>query len=102
MLSLGRRFFALSEDERLQLHCADGVRFMAEASAEGRKFDVLMVDVADTSGPGAGDLADTGSDGCLAVPPASFLSSAAVQAASCCLGGAALLLKCSPSQAQQC
>ena len=77
ILSLGRRFFGLTEDERLVLRCADGLQFLAEAAAEGRRFDVLIVDVADTSAGGA--------QGCLTAPPPAFLSSSAVQAACQCL-----------------
>lgn len=64
------------------LRCADGLQFLAEAAAEGRSFDVLIVDVADTSAGGA-QAAET--EGCLTAPPPAFLSSSAVQAACQCL-----------------
>ena len=81
ILSLGRLFFGLVEGERLQLQCTDGLDFMADTAREGREYDVIMIDVADTSPVAGYAVEDEG----LTAPPAAFLSSAAIERASQCL-----------------
>ena len=81
IMSLGRLFFGLVEDERLQLQCADGLRFMEDTAREGAAYDVIIVDVADTS-PISGCAVEGGG---LTAPPAVFLSSTALRCAFQCL-----------------
>jgi len=54
---------------------------MADTAREGREYDVIMIDVADTSPVAGYAVEDEG----LTAPPAAFLSSAAIERASQCL-----------------
>ena len=63
MLDAAAAYFGLGAAERVRLHCADGLAFLA-AAADGA-YDVVIVDAAD---PGVAD------DAPLEAPPAAFVT----------------------------
>ena len=85
IMALGRRFFDLAEDERLRLHCLDGLQFLRDAAAAGRCSDVIIIDVATICEPGSSSGASRAVRQGLEAPPAAFLELEALDAASQCL-----------------
>ena len=54
VLDVSRRFIGIEgnlEDPRIQLHFDDGIRFMADCAAQGRTFDIIIVDATDSTSP---------------------------------------------------
>ena len=89
IISLGRTHFGLTEGERLQLQCGDGAQFLKDAAAHGRCFDVLIIDIADTS-LSSGSPPEEAAQACLTAPPPAFLSRSTLAAANQCLRCATL------------
>ncbi|MBB5349115.1 hypothetical protein JWG42_10850 [Desulfoprunum benzoelyticum] len=49
IITLARQYFMLPEDDRIRIHCADGLAFLEEAAA-GRHYDLILVDAFDHEG----------------------------------------------------
>jgi len=52
IIDLARRYFMLPENDRIRIHCADGLAFLEETTAD-RRYDLILVDAFDHQGMAA-------------------------------------------------
>jgi spermidine synthase len=52
IIALARRYFMLPENDRVRIHCADGLAFLEETAAD-KSYDLILVDAFDHQGMAA-------------------------------------------------